>query len=75
MMHEQRAWFLLSFVLSCCAKVFCATTPRHPKQTHIHTGPPPANLTFDGTQLEQLVTVTGAGSARGETGDHATDIR
>ncbi len=36
--------------------------------------PPAANLVFEVTQLEQLFTITGAGTASGETGDHATDI-
>ena len=31
-------------------------------------GAPPATVELAVTQLEQLVTITGAGSARGETG-------
>jgi len=38
------------------------------------TEPPAPTDAFAVTQLEQLVTVTGAGTARGETGPHATGI-
>lgn len=38
------------------------------------TGPPPATLEIAATQLEQLVTIKGAGSARGETGKHVSDV-
>ena len=40
---------------------------------HNDTGPPPPGG-FAGVSLEQLITITGAGSARGESGPHATDI-
>eukprot|EP01052_Picozoa_sp_SAG31_P025551 SAG31_NODE_2245_length_6101_cov_1.381539_5_plen_112_part_00 len=38
------------------------------------TGPPPESLELAATQLEQLITITGSGSAAGETGEHVTDI-
>ena len=38
------------------------------------TGAPPATLELAATQLEQLVTITGAGSAAGETGEHVADV-
>ena len=38
------------------------------------TSAPPATLELAATQLEQLVTITGAGSARGESGKHVTDV-
>jgi hypothetical protein len=38
------------------------------------TGAPPTDLEIAGTSLQQLITIEGAGSARGETGPHVTDI-
>ena len=38
------------------------------------TGAPPSTLEVAATQLEQLITIKGAGSARGETGEHVKDV-
>jgi len=38
------------------------------------TGAPPSSLEFSGTKLEQLITIMGGGSARGETAPHVEDI-
>ena len=51
-----------------------ACWPRRRYFFHNGTGAPSASATFAGTSLQQLVTISGGGSARGEHAPHATDI-